>query len=402
VRKRLFAGLALSLALVLVAGACSSKKEPGSNASKPTLTLTYMGALTGDLAQLVIPGRNAAELAIEQQNAKGDLPVVLKLDPQNTGADKNKAATIAQGLKDKLDLLAVLGPAFSGESQTTGAVLDPAGILRVTGSATNPPLADNKWKYWFRGLGNDTSQGGAVDDVILKVLKKKSIYIGHDKTQYGEGLATIVRDNLKAAGGTVVGFEAQDPGKKDYSPLTSKVTAAKSDVFYWGGYSPELILITKSLREKGYKGTIMGADGSKDDSYLKGAGAAAQGAYLTCPCADPNVSTESTTKAFVTAFKAKYTAEPGIYAAEYYDMVGLIADAIRKVGATGDISTAAGMKVYRDKIRDAIASTSYQGISKKFGFQPNGELVASAVETYLYQVEGGKYKTLGKVTDIAK
>lgn len=400
-RKRLFAGLALSLALVLVAGACSKKEDGGTTTAKPTLTLTYMGALTGDLAQLVIPGRNAAQLAIDEQNAKGDLPVILKLDPQNTQADKNKAATIAQGLKGKTDLLAVLGPAFSGESQTTGAVLDPAGILRVTGSATNPPLAANGWKYWFRGLGNDASQGGGVDDVILKYLKKKSIYIGHDKTQYGEGLATIVRDNLKSAGGTVAGFEAQDPGKKDYSPLTSKVVAAKPDVFYWGGYSPELILITKSLREKGFKGLIMGADGAKDDSFLKGAGAAAQGVYLTCPCADPNVSTDTTTKAFVTAFKSKYTAEPGIYAAEYYDMVGLIADAIRKVGGPGDVATAAGIKAYRDKIRDAIAATTYKGITKTFGFQANGELVESAVETYLYQVEGGKYKTLGKVTDLA-
>lgn len=400
-KKKHAVAVAAFLALALAAVACGGG-DGKQNTSKPTLTLTYMGALTGNLAQLVIPGRNASELAIEQVNAKGDLPVILKLDPQNTGADKNKAATIAQGLKDKLDLLAVLGPAFSGESQTTGAVLDPVGILRLTGSATNPPLAQNGWKYFFRGLGNDASQGGGVDDVILKYLKKKTVFIGHDKTQYGEGLATIVRNNLRSAGGTVAGFEAQDPGKKDYSPLTSKVVAAKPDVFYWGGYSPELILIVKSLKEKGFKGIVMGADGAKDDSFLKGGAAAAEGTYLTCPCADPNISTDQTTQDFVKAFRAKYGNDPGIYAAEYFDMVGIIADAIRKVGAPGDISTAAGMKTYRDKIRDAIASTTYKGITKTFGFQPNGELVESAVETYLYQVEGGKYKTLGKVTDLAK
>lgn len=387
--------LALTAVLAIVGAACGGDNGGGTGGGdKPKLTLTYMGALTGPLAQLVLPGRNASQLAVDAVNAKGDLPVTLVLDAQDTTADKNKAQTIAQGLKDKTDLLAVLGPAFSGESQTTGQVLDPAGIIRFTGSATNPPLAQQGWKYFFRGLGNDASQGGETDDVILNFLKKKTVYIGHDKTQYGEGLATIVRDNVKAAGGNVVAFEAQDPGKKDYSPLTTKVVSSNADIFYWGGYSPEAILLVKSLKEKGYKGTFVGADGAKDDSFLKGGGAAAEGAYLTCPCGDPSVATDEKSKAFVSAFRSKYNGDPGIYAAEYWDAVHLIADAIKTAGKPGDI------KAYRDKVRDAIAKTSYQGVTKTFGFQENGELVDSAVATYLYKVEGGKYKPLGKVADL--
>ncbi len=393
-RSKRLVVLSLLVILAMVGAACGG--DDSSQGGKKTLKLVYMGALTGSLSQLVLPGLNASKLAVEELNAKGDLPIRLEVEEQDTQADKNKAATIAQGLKDRNDVLAVLGPAFSGESQTTGNVLDPAGILRVTGSATNPPLAKNNWKYWFRTLGNDDTQGGATDDAIIKYLKKTKVFVGHDKTQYGEGLATIVRDAVKGSGGQIVGFEASDPGKKDYSALTSKVVVSNPDVFFWGGYSPEAILIVKSLRDKGYKGIFMGADGSKDDSFLQKAGAAAEGAYLTCPCDDPATSTDETVKKFVTAFKAKYNKDPGIYAGEYFDSVNLIGDAVKRVG-----SYDGNIKKFRDAVRDAIKSTNYKGVTKQFAFQPDGELNATVIETFLFQVKDGKYVRLGKVSELS-
>lgn len=393
-RPKRWSALALLVVIAMLGAACGD--DEAGQGEKRTLKLVFMGDLTGSTSQLVLPGRDAAKLAVEELNAKGDLPVRLEMEEQDTRADKNKAATIAQGIKDRTDVLAVLGPAFSGESQTTGTVLDPAGIIRVTGSATNPPLAKNNWKYWFRALGNDSSQGGATDDAILKYLKKKSVFVGHDKTQYGEGLASIVRDAVKASGGTVSAFDAADPGKKDYSPLTTKVVAASPDVFFWGGYSPEAILIVKSLRDKGYKGIFMGADGSKDDSFLQKGAAAAEGAYLTCPCDDPTTSTDATVKKFVEAFKAKYNKDPGIYAGEYYDVVNLIADAVKRVG-----SYDGNIKKFRDAVRDAIRGTSYRGVTKQFSFQADGELNAQVIETYLYQVKSKKYIKLGKVSELA-
>ena len=48
-------------------------------------------------------------------------------------------------------MIAVVGPAFSGESKAADPIFEQAGIVNITASATNPALANNGWKYWHRG-----------------------------------------------------------------------------------------------------------------------------------------------------------------------------------------------------------------------------------------------------------
>ena len=107
----------------------------------------------------------------------------------------------------------------------------------------------------------------------------------------------------------------------------------------------------KQLREKGSKIQFMGADGSKDTTFLA-AKAAVEGSYLTCPCVDPNISTDPAAVKFVADYKAKYNVKPGIYGGEGFDAVNLIASAIKAAGAPGS-----DIKAYRAKVAANLAST---------------------------------------------
>ncbi|MGH9198071.1 MAG: branched-chain amino acid ABC transporter substrate-binding protein, partial [Acidimicrobiia bacterium] len=239
-RNKKWALLALALVLGLFAAACQQQPagEEGDG-EKPEYRIGFMGDLSGANALLVVGGRDGATLAIQQANEKGDLPIKLRIQPEDTVADKDKAVTLAQKLAADNRIIAVVGPAFSGESFSAGPILQGANIPQITPSATNPGLAQQGWKLWWRGVGNDNSQGGPAPDVITKILKGTKVFVGHDKTAYGEGLATIVRDNLNTSKpGSVVGFEAVDPGKEDYSAIASKLVSSGADVFFWGAYSP--------------------------------------------------------------------------------------------------------------------------------------------------------------------
>jgi branched-chain amino acid transport system substrate-binding protein len=392
--KTRYARLALVLALALLGAACRQGGEPGDSGEKPLYRIGFMGDLTGANSLLVVGPMKGAELAIKQANEKGDLPVRLELVRQDTQANPEKAAGLAQALASDDRVLAVIGPAFSGESFSAGPVLQQAGIPQVTESATNPGLAQQGWKMWFRALGNDNSQGGAVPDVVQKVIKGQKVFIGHDKTAYGEGLSNIVRDGLPQE--AVVGFEAVDPGKEDYSALASKLVASGADVFFWGAYSPEAGKTLKQARDRGFTGTFLAADGSKDDKFLELAGPAAQDAYMVCPCADVTTSEDPLVKEFIAGYKAEYGEDLTIYSAEGYDSANLIIDAIRKAGAPGD-----DLRAYRSKLADNLhAVKGFKGTTKTYEFQPDGELVPSAVIIYLYQVKDGKYVILGKASDL--
>jgi branched-chain amino acid transport system substrate-binding protein len=395
VRRKRIAGLAVLAALALVAAACGREQEAPR---KPTLKIAFMGALTGDYAQLVIHAKQGAQLAIEQANAKGDLPVRLELLPEDTQGSKDNALPIANQLKDDTSVVAVIGPAFSGESFAVNPILGQAGIPQVTPSATNPGLnaiAGVSGKTWFRAVGNDNSQAEPTPDIIFKYLKGTKVYVAHDKSAYGQGLATIVRDGVQQKyPGKLAGFEGVDPGKKDYSPLVSKIIQSGADVLYWGAYSPEGSLILKQLRERGSRVQYVGADGSKDDTFLK-IGADAEGAVLTCPCSDPTASSDPDARKFVTDYKARWNADPGVYGGEGYDSALLIIDAIRKAGAFTSIAD------YRAKVARNLKETrGLKGVTKTYEFQDNGELVASAVQIYVYKVVGGKFVLQGKASEL--
>ena len=396
-RKR-YVVVALLAALSVVGAACQRSTSSGGS-SKPGYKIGFMGALTGANAQLVVGSQRGANLAISQANAKGDLPVTLSLDPQDTVGDKDNAVRLAPKLAGDDKVIAVIGPAFSGESFSAGPILQQAGIVQITPSATNPGLAQQGWKAWFRAVGNDNSQGGPAPDVTEKILKGKKVFVANDNSAYGAGLAGIVRDGLNTRyPGSLAGFEAVDPGKDDYSDLAGKIVSSKADVFFWGGYSPEAAKIISQARGKGFTGTYLGADGSKDTTFLQNAGASGEGAYFLCPCADVTTVSDPAATKFVADYKAGTGQNPIIYSGEGYDSANLIIEAIRKAGKPGsDIAS------YRRQIATNVHATNgFTGTTKTYAFQPNGELVDSAVVIYLYKVQAGKFVLVGKVNDLLK
>jgi branched-chain amino acid transport system substrate-binding protein len=395
-RKWRFVVVALLATLSIVAAACGKSTSTGAN-SKPAYKIGFMGALTGANAQLVLGSEKAANLALKQANDKGDLPVTLSLDPQDTQGSAQAAVPLASKLAGDASILAVIGPAFSGESLSANPTLQQASIPQITPSATNPAIAQSGFKAWFRAVGNDFSQGGPAPDVAEKIIKGTKVYIAHDNTAYGAGLAGIVRDGLNAKyPGALVGFNSVDPGKDDYSDLASKIVTSKADVFFWGGYSPEAAKIITQARAKGFTGTFLGADGSKDSTFLANAAANAEGAYFLCPCADVTTITDPIDTKFVSDYKAFTHEDPIIYSGEGYDATNLIIEAVRKAGKPGSDITS-----YRKALATNIASTTgFAGTTKTYAFQANGELVDSAVVIYLYKVVGGKFVLQGRVKDL--
>jgi branched-chain amino acid transport system substrate-binding protein len=147
-----------------------------TSGTKCDLQIGFFGALTGDAANLGINIKNGADLAVKQYNEKHkDCQVKLKqFDSQGS---ETQAPALAKTAIDDKTVIGIVGPAFSGESKAADPAFNEAGLTTITPSATNPALAKNGWKTFFRALGNDASQGPAAAKYIKEDLKATKVFV---------------------------------------------------------------------------------------------------------------------------------------------------------------------------------------------------------------------------------
>ncbi|HJP67121.1 MAG TPA: branched-chain amino acid ABC transporter substrate-binding protein [Actinomycetota bacterium] len=380
----------------LVAAACgkSGTSGGGGGGGGQTVKIAFFGALSGDYKLLAIHGYQAAQLAFEQANAKGDLPVKVELVPEDTQGSGDQASPLADKVVGDPSFVGVIGPAFSGESAATGDKFDQAGLPFVTPSATDDALATHGWTHWFRAVGNNSDEAKPSGLYIQNVIKPNCTFVASDGSAYGHGLAAIVFNVLTDAGQPVQKEEQVAPGQKDYSALVTKIGDSGCKAVFYGGYSPEGGLIAKQMKEAGVDATMVGGDGLKDDTFLSTAGGAGEGTISMCPCVSPADLAEGSAVAdqiqkLITDYKAKFGQDPGIYAAEGWDVAQIFIAAF-KAGKTS-----------RQDITDYIKQLNgFQGLAKTYSWQPDGELFPADRTMYAYEDKGGEWSFLGNAADV--
>ncbi|MFC7383817.1 branched-chain amino acid ABC transporter substrate-binding protein [Sphaerisporangium rhizosphaerae] len=378
-------GVALTVGLAACGGADSGSSTGGGDSAAPsTLKIGFMGDLTGENSGIVIPPSNGAQLAVDEYNATNP-KVKIEMVKYDSRADPTTAVNLAQQAIKQDKVVALVGPAFSGESKQAVPLLEEAKIPNISASATNVDLAKNGWKYWHRVVPNDGVQGPAIADFVAGAAAAKSVFVVDDKSEYGKGLADAVRAQLKTKGVTVTD-DALDPAATDYSSTVNKVASAKPDAVVFGGYYAGAGKLLKQLRDKGVTAKFFSGDGSLDKGIIESAGAKqAEGALIGCPCRIPtSAETDEKVKKFAADYKAKFNADPLIYATEGYDAMTAFTKAI-----AGGATTA-------DAINEAVGKSDFDGISKHISFDPTGE--PSAKSIYMYQVKDGQIGLLGDTT----
>jgi branched-chain amino acid transport system substrate-binding protein len=361
--------VAAALALAACGGTTGDNNAAGDNGKKCDLKIGFFGALTGDAANLGQNIQNGAKLAIDQYNTKNaDCKVTLV--PFDSQGDPAQAPGLAKKAVDDKSVIGIVGPAFSGESKAADPLFNEAGLVTISASATNPDLAENGWKTFFRVLGNDATQGPAAAKYIQNVLQAKKVVVVDDASEYGKGLADIVKQTL---GSAVVTTDTIQQKQTDFGPTVTKIRSSGADAVFFGGYYAEAGLIKKQMDDAGVKATFVGADGIKDDGYVTAAGAkAANGTIITCPCLPPDKAGGT----FFTDYKAAFNAEPATYGAEAFDAATIMLEGIKS-----GITT-------RDKMIDFVKSYDKAGVTKQLKFDAKGE--PENVSVWAYKVADGK------------
>lgn len=326
--------------------------------------IAMMGALTGPDAALGINIVNGAQMAVDQHNAANP-GCQVTLEKFDTEGDPNKANAVAPRVIDTQDIIGLIGPAFSGETNSTGGMFDQAGLTATTASATRVDLSKNNWRTFFRGLGNDASQGTAVANYLKNTLGNTKICVVDDQTDYGIGLATVVRETLGpvADSGCNISVKKED---KELSAAVTQIKGVAPDSIFYSGYYSQAAPFVQQLRDAGVTAAFVSADGTKDPEFVKQAGEASKDAILSCPCSPAPAD-------FAKEYTEKFKQEPGTYSTEGYDLATIQLKAI-----DSGVKDRAGMLEF-------VRNYNAPGVARNYQWTPEGELTSTLI--WIYKVQ---------------
>lgn len=327
------------------------------------ISLGFAGALSGDNAALGKNIRFGMELAIKKHNdANPDCQVEVKdFDTEGT---PEKATQVAPTITGDETVIGLLGPAFSGESEAIDGQLDAAGLPALSASATATSLSTNGWQTFFRGLANDAVQGPSVAAYIKKDLNPDGgVFLIQDDSAYGKGLAEEVSNGL---GDVVTGTGDVKTKDKEFSAIVTNVKDSGAGAVFYAGYYAEAAPLVQQLRDGGYEGTFISADGVNDPAFVEGAGSSSEGAILSCPCGPAP-------EEFAGEYEEVNSATPGVYSVEGYDLTTIMLKAI-----DSGVTDRAGMLQF-------VKAYEGQGLARNYKWDETGELEATNI--WIYEVK---------------
>lgn len=331
-----------------------------TTANSNFIKIGVIGPLTGSASAYGISHLNGAQLAVDIINNLGGINgnkiIIIAADDEN---DKIKAAEVAKKLILENKVVALLGSISSDNTMVIQRICEKTEIPIITAVSTNPFITRVNFRYSFRCLSDDTIQAKTLAEYVINLLNIRKIAIIHDSNKYGSEGARIFSSISKQMGASIVAIEEFNSGDSNFIlQINNLLNQTPEAVLIWGLYR-EAGLITKQLREAGFKGLIFGPDGLALKSYISIAGHSSENIVVTYPF-NPNQNNEKT-KIFVEIYKQKYGQVPDSFAAHAFDGMMLILEAIKQVG-------------YNPKlIRDFLASfKEYNGVCGKGGFDENG------------------------------
>jgi len=361
-RHKGFLVLALVAMLAVALFPASNLEAQGS---KGTIKIATQSPLSGGQAALGEGIKLGAQLAVEK--FKGPLEKMgykVELVPFDDQAKPDVGVANAKNIIADKDILAIIGHLNSGVAIPSSEVYKEVSLAMISPANTNPVVTDRGYPNVNRVCGRDDVQGVVGSEFAHATMKAKTVYIIHDKTPYGQGVAEFFKADAEKKGLKIVGFEGTEE-KSNFDPIVTPLKAKNPDVIYFGGIYDQAAPFFKQAREKGVKGKFFGPDGMDSSDLTKIAGKAVVGMYYTSAAGPASELPKA--KAFVDEFKKKFGKNPEPYAAESYDAATIALKGIEAAAKGGKMPS-------REDVATAVRKTTLpNGITGDIGFDEKGD-----------------------------
>ncbi len=343
-----------------------------AKAQKTVVKIGLLTPKTGGLGVLGQSFENGAALAIDDLNKlNSDYNFTLVVQDTQTSADGARAAMTALA---SAGVSGVVGAAASSSTLAAMEIAKANKIPMISYASTSPSITTaNDSDFLFRVVPSDAFQGKAAADLADKLGLHNVAVIGIDDP-YGQGLTGAFQDAFKAKNSSNKIAVTRGYNQETESDFAAHVTAIKNanpDGVFMVSFVDDGAAIINELYNQGVDVPVIGTDGiaTNDMFTVPGTNDSFIGVMGTAP-------TTTGTADFVSAYKAKYGSDPGIFVSQAYDAAMLIGKAVIEAGKTDGVSV-------RDKLR--TVGTNYTGASGVITFDSNGDILGGTYDIWQAQ-----------------
>ncbi|HEX7548026.1 MAG TPA: ABC transporter substrate-binding protein [Candidatus Methylomirabilis sp.] len=317
--------------------------------------------ITGEAAESGKYHKQGAEIAVDKINAAGGIKgrkiqIVLE-DDQTT--NPGGVAALQKLLEDK-EIPMILSSIRSTQVQAMLPTINEAKIPVALGG-TNYGLTHSGSQWVFRFRPHDGMSAKVIAKFIVEDLKQKKVGIVHASDAFGNGGRDMLTPAVKELGGEVVFTQGFNNQEKDFTAVVQGLK--KSGATALGTYftfGTDLGVFARQVKQQGVDVKWVGSPSITGVDSRNLAGDALWGRYGVT---DFHVDASPASKAFATAYKAKFGQDPDLYASWCYDAVIVFAEAMKK---------APNLKA--DDLRKAILSIQkFPGAEGEYNFDQNGD-----------------------------
>ncbi len=391
-RQSSLAAIAVLLTAGLLVGCGAKPAEPGKTpagnapaaeqkapANKP-VKIGAVFILSGNNAAYGISQKSAVELAAAEINAAGGVNgAPLEMIYEDSSGNKDQAINAVRKLIDKDEVVAIEGPTLSAEMFAAGPVANQAGVPILGVSNTAAGITDIG-DFVFR---NSLPEAGVLPTTVKRAMEKfklKKVAVIYDSKDdfsvsgYKTFAAELKKNNVEIL--ETVTYQTKDT---DFNAQLTKIMAKQPEALVVSGLYGEAALILQQARQLGLKVPVIGGNGFNSPQLAAIAKEAAEGAIVGSPWFAG--STAEKAKKFVAAYQAKHNKAPDQFAAQAYDGLFLLVEAIKKAGSTD-----------REKVRAALAGIrDFEGVTGTFAFDGKRDPVQTP---FILIIEKGQYVEL--------
>ncbi len=344
--------------------------------SKNENNVIQLGAtfpLTGDVASYGIKAKNGIQLRIDELNANGGING--KRIEINFQDDKNSIKDAVNNFTSFATINkypVVFGSAGSSVTLALAPLANQYKTVLISPISSSAELSTKGGKYFFRTVPSDNLQAEMLADWVISDSIKK-VAIVYTNNNWGKPLADAFSKLFETAGGKIVYSDGIEGNSTDFRTVVLKLRGLKFDAIVSPTYPKEGGAFVRQLKQAGISTKLFGGDNWGSPEFLSIAKNGADGAYYTFP-------TENKTKLFdefSVKYEKRFGVKPDILAAYAYDAATAVIDAIQK-----------SKELTGEGIRNVLLNVSFDGVSGKIAFKPNGDLISTGYGKW--EIKNGK------------
>lgn len=363
-KKILSMGLCAALTASLFAGCganggAATSTETVDTSGELTWRLGGIGPITGGAAQYGQGVMNAIQIAVDEVNEAGGINgYKVSFNFQDDETDPQKAVNAYNTLKD-WGMQILEGTVTSGACAAVSAETNNDRIFQLTPSASSTSVTeghDNTFQICF----SDPNQGTVSADYIAENSLGTKIGIIYDSSDpYSSGVYQNFAKEAANVGLEIVATEAfTSDNKTDFSTQLQKCKDAGADLLFLPFYYQEGSVVLKQAHDMSYAPVMFGVDGFDGLLGVKDFDVSlAEGVYLLTPFAAD--AEDDATKNFVTKYEEQFGGTPNQFAADAYDGVYILKEALESAGLTPEASN----EEICEALIGAIQNVNYNGLT---------------------------------------